>query len=119
MAALAVELQRVEEKLSLVQRELAAASAATKQDTDKAMADVRVLADDLAVVRKFVLQTAQLGWLNHEMALENASGVRKMAAASQELTASSARLEDTLRQISESVAGQLKELATRLDTHSG
>ena len=119
VAALAVELQRVEEKLSLVQRELAVASAATKQETDKAMADVRVLADDLAVVRKFVLQTAQLGWLNHEMALENAGGVRKMAAASQELTASSARVEDSLRQISESVAGQLKELATRLDTIQG
>jgi hypothetical protein len=119
VAALAAELQRVEEKLSLVQRELAAATAATKQDTDKAMADMRVLADDLAVVRKFVLQTAQLGWLNHEMVLENASGVRKMAAASQDLTASSARVEDSLRQISESVAGQLKELAARLDTIQG
>ena len=82
---------------ALVQRELAA----TKQDTDKA-----VLADSARhslriwpAVRKFMLQTAQLGWLNHELTVENASGIRKMAAASQELAASSARLEETLRQL--------------------
>ena len=80
---------------------------------------MRVLAEDLAVVRKFVLQTAQLGWLNHEMVVENSSSIRKMAAASQELTASSARVEEKLRQISENVAGQLKELAARLDSIQG
>ena len=77
------------------------------------------LSEDLAAARKFMLQTAQLGWLNHELNVENASGIRKMATASQELSASSARLEETMRQLSESLAGQLKELATRLDTIQG
>jgi hypothetical protein len=109
------ELRRLEERLGLVQRDLAA----TKQDTDKVLADMRALAEDLAAVRKFMLQTAQLGWLNHELVVENASGMRKMATASQELTATSAKLEDTLRQLSESLAGQLKELAARLDAIQG
>jgi hypothetical protein len=111
-ASLASELRRIEERLGVVQGELAG----TKQDTDKALA---ALAEDLAAVRKFMLQTAQLGWLNHELVVENASGVRKMATASQELTASSAKLEDTLRQLSESLASQLKELAARLDAIQG
>jgi hypothetical protein len=123
LAALETELRdadrRIEERLGVVQRELNESIAATKQDTDKALADTQtalsVLAEDLAAVRKFMLQTAQLGWLNHESNVENASGIRKMATASQELTASSARLEDTLRQLSESLASQLKELANRLD----
>ena len=114
-AALATDLRRLEERLGLVQRELAA----TKQDTDKALADMRALAEDLAAARKFMLQTAQLGWLNHELTLENTSGVRKMAATSQELAASSARLEDAMRQLSESLAGQLKGLAARLDAIQG
>jgi uncharacterized phage infection (PIP) family protein YhgE len=104
VAALASELRRIEERLGVV------------QDTDKALA---ALAEDLAAVRKFMLQTAQLGWLNHELVVENASGMRKMATASQELTASSAKLEDTLRQLSESLANQLKELAARLDAIQG
>lgn len=114
-AALAADLRRLEERLGTVQRELVA----SKLDTDKAVADLRALADDLAGVRKFMLQTAQLGWLSHELTLENASGVRRMAATSQELIASSARLEDSLRQLSESLAGQLKELAARLDGIQG
>ena len=115
VAALPTELRRIEGRFGLVQRELAA----TKQDTDKALADMRTLAEDLAAVRKFMLQTAQLGWLNHELNVENTSGMRRMAAASQELTASSARLEDTLRQLSESLGSQLKELAARLDAIQG
>ena len=114
-AALATDLRRLEERLGLVQGELAMA----KQDADKAVADMRALAEDLAAVRKFMLQTAQLGWLNNELTLENASGIRKMAATSQELSASAARLEETLRQLSESLAGQLKELAARLDAIQG
>ena len=101
--------------MSLVQRELAGA----KQDTDKAVAEMRALTDDLATVRKFMLQTAQLGWLNQEMATENTNGIRKIAAASQELAASSNRLEDSMRQLSESLSGQLKELAARLDSIQG
>jgi len=127
VAALETELRdarRTEERLSLVERELAESIAATKQETDKALAAARAdmqkelssLAEDLAAARKFMLQTAQLGWLNHELNVENASGIRKVATASQELTASSARLEDTMRQLSDSLASQLKELANRLDT---
>jgi hypothetical protein len=115
LQASVTELRRLEERLAVVQRELAA----TKQDTDKTVADLRALAEDLATVRKFTLQTAQLGWLSHELTVDNAGGIRKMAAASQELSASSARLEETLRQLSESVAGQLKELAARLDSIQG
>jgi hypothetical protein len=115
LQASVAELRRLEERLDLVQRELAA----TKTDTDKIVADMRALSEDLGAVRKFVLQTAQLGWLSHELTVENASGIRKMAAASQELSASSARLEETLRQLSENVAGQLKELAARLDSIKG
>ena len=39
-----------------------------------------------------------------------------MTTATQELTASSAKLEETVRQLSEGLSGQLKELAGRLDT---
>jgi hypothetical protein len=114
-ATLETDLRRLEERLGLVRRELVA----TQQDTAKAVADMRALAEDLTAVRKFMLQTAQLGWLSHELTQENATGIRRMAATSQELTASSARLEETLRQLSESVGGQLKELAARLDAIQG
>ena len=73
------------------------------------------LAGDLAAARKFMLQTAQLGSLNHEMNVANANGLRKVAAASQEVSANSAKLADTMRQLSENLASQLKELAARLD----
>ena len=131
VAALEAELRdahrRIEERLGIVQRELAESIAATKQEADASLAAARAemqtalssLAEDLAAVRKFMLQTAQLGWLNHELTVENASGIRKVATASQELSASSARLEETMRQLSESLAGQLKELANRLDTIQG
>jgi hypothetical protein len=115
--------RRIEERLGIVQRELAE----SKQEADASLAAARAdmqtalssLAEDLAAVRKFMLQTAQLGWLNHELNVENASGIRKVATASQELSASSARLEETMRQLSGSLAGQLKELANRLDTIQG
>ncbi len=126
LAALATELRdahrRIEEQLVVVQRELAESVAATKREAD-ARADMQTaltsLSEELATVRKFMLQTAQLGWLNHELNVENASGIGKVATASQELSASSERLEETLRQLSKSLAGQLKELANRLDTIQG
>ena len=55
------------------------------------------------------------GWCNHELNVENDTGIRKVVTASQKLAASSARVEETMRQLSGSLAGQLKELATRLD----
>ena len=60
-------------------------------------------------------QTAQLGSLNHEMNVANANGLRKIAAASQEVSANSAKLADTMRQLSDNLASQLKELTARLD----
>jgi hypothetical protein len=126
LAALGIDLRdahrRIEEQVAIVQRELAASMAATKQEA-AARADMQTaltsLSEELATVRKFMLQTAQLGWLNHELNVENASGIGKVATASQELSASSERLEETLRQLSKSLAGQLKDLANRLDTIQG
>ena len=83
------------------------------------MADMRALADDLTAVRKFMLQTAQLGWLSHELTVENAGGIRKMAATSQELSASSAKLEETLRQLSEMSPASSRSCAARLDSIQG
>jgi hypothetical protein len=131
LAALEADLRdahrRTEQRLDEVQRELAESITATKQETDRSLAAARAelqkglssLAEELDSARKFMLQTAQLGWLNHELNAENAGGIRKVAAASQELTANSARLADAMRQLSESLASQLKELANRLDTIQG
>ena len=128
VAALATELgdvsQRLEERLGIVRRELAESIITTTQKTDESLAaaraatqnELKALAEELAAQRKFMLQTAQLGWLNHELNIENASGIRKVATASQELTESTARLEDGLRRLSESLASQLLELAKRLET---
>lgn len=120
--ALRTSLAALETQVGIVQRELAESIAATKVEAD-ARADIQKaltsLSEDLAAVRKFMLQTAQLGWLNQELNVENASDIRKVAAASQELSASSARLEESLRQLSGSLAGQLKELTHRLETIHG
>jgi hypothetical protein len=117
----------IEDRLGSVERELRETIEASRREADAAQAAARAdvqralsaFADDLNGVRRLLLQTAQLGWLNHELAVENASGVRKVASASQELAASSARLEDTMRQLSDTLAGQLKELAVRLDNIQG
>ena len=131
VAALETELreahQRIEERFGLVQRELTDSITAAKQQADVTQAAARAdlqkalsaLSDDLAAARKFMLQTAQLGWLNHELTIENASGIRKVATASQELSASAAKLEETMRQLSETLAAQLKDLANRLDNIQG
>lgn len=116
--------RRTEDRLGIIQRELAESVAVTKQETDRSLAAATAdmqqalssLAKELAAARTFMLQTAQLGWLNHELNIENASGIRKVATASQELTATSARLAGTMQQVSETLASQLKELASRLDT---
>lgn len=126
LAALTTELRdahrRIEEQVAAVQRELASTIAATQQAAT-ARADMQTaltaLSEELATVRKFMLQTAQLGWLNHELTVENASGIGKVAIASQELSASSERMEETLRHLSKTLAGQLKDLAARLDTIQG
>jgi hypothetical protein len=129
LGALADEQRRTAEaratmtaQIDRLQDELAS-SVATKADMQKAIAAVREemqtatrsLAEDVAAARKFLLQTAQLGWLNHELNTENANGIRKVSTASQELVSNSARLADTIRQLSDNLASQLKELAERLD----
>jgi hypothetical protein len=126
LAAMATDLRdahrRVEEQLGVVQRDLANTIVTTERAAAARAAmqtALTALSEDLATVRKFMLQTAQLGWLNHELNVENASGIGKVAMASQELSASSERMEETLRQLSKTLAGQLKELAARLDTIQG
>lgn len=131
VASLQTELagthRNIEDRLGAVERELRETIETSRREADAAQAAARAdvqralgaFADDLNSVRRLLLQTAQLGWLNHELAVENAGGVRKVATASQELAASSARLEDTMRQLSDTLAGQLKELAARLDNIQG
>ena len=62
---------------------------------------------------------AEVEQLNHELNVENAGGIRRVATATQELSANSAKLADTMRQLSENLAGQLKDLASRLDAIQG
>jgi hypothetical protein len=63
-----------------------------------------------------MLQTAQLGWLNHELTVENASGIRRATATSQELSSNASKLADSIRQLSDNLANELKELGTRLES---
>ena len=115
--------RRIEERLAAIQKEVSEAVAASGRETDAALAAARAevqkslssFSDDLAAVRQFLLQTAQLGWLNHEMNMENAGGIRRVTTASQELSASAAKLQETMRQLSETLAQQLKELTGRLE----
>ena len=62
----------------------------------------------MATARKFMLQIAQLSYLNQEMNAENASVLKKAAAASQESAASSAKLAESMRQLSDHLAAQLR-----------
>jgi len=115
--------RRIEERLSIVQSELAESKREADASLTGARADMQAalssLAEDLAAARKFMLQTAQLGSLDHELNVETETGLRTVATASQELSASSARLEEIMRELPERLAGQLKELANRLDTIQG
>jgi G:T/U-mismatch repair DNA glycosylase len=120
----AAKLDTVTSQITDMERRVADALEAARQDTDRKIATTRedlekslnALADDLAEARKFMLRTAQLGWLNHELNVENANGVRRASAASQELAATAARLADTMRQLSESLSSQLRQLADQLDS---
>jgi hypothetical protein len=115
--------QRTAERLRETQRELAEALAAAKQEADRALvaasADtqraIRAVADDLAAARAFMLQTAQLGWLTHDLAVENARTMQRVEAASQSLAATSARLAAAMQQLSEGLPRQLKELVERIE----
>jgi len=112
LAALDTELGKLSDSVVATRRETQASIATAREDMQKAL---NSLAEDLAVARKFMLQTAQVAGLNQEMNVENANGIRKLSAASQQVSANSAKLADTMRQLSDSLANQLKELAARLD----
>ena len=116
LAALDTELRKLSDSVVAVRQETQTSIATTREATQKALDS---LAEDLAAARKFMLQTAELGRLDHEMNVENAKGIQKLAAASlaasQEVSRNSANLADTMRQLSESLASQLAELAGRLD----
>ena len=112
LAGLDTELRALSESLVATRQETQTSIATVRDDLQKAL---DVLAADLAAARKLMLQNAQLGALNQEMNVENANGIRKLSAASQQVSANAAKLADTMRQLSDSLAGQLKELAARLD----
>jgi hypothetical protein len=119
--------RRIDERLAALQGEISESIAATKKETDASVAAARAdmqkalksASEDIESVRKFMLQTAQLGWLNNELNMENAAGIKKLATASQELSATAARLQSSMTQVSEHLGAQLKELANRLDALQG
>jgi hypothetical protein len=127
LRALEAEVQasdrRAEERIAEIRREAAASRAAAKEETDRALAaasadtqrGLRALADDVAAVRAFALQTAQLGWLTHELSTDTARGIRRLEASSQALNASAAQLATSIQQLSDALARQLKELGDRLE----
>ena len=106
------QLLALSDGIATARREAQDSIAANRQETQKALDG---LAEDVATARKFMLQVAQLGYLNQEMNAENSSVLKKAAAASQESAGSSAKLAESMRQLSDHLAAQLKELGTRLD----
>ena len=112
LAALDSELRKLSDSVVATRGETQTSIATAKEDMQKALDS---LAEDLAAARKFMLQTAELGRLNQEMNVENTNAIRKLSAASQQVSANSAKFADTMRQLSDSLENQLKELAARLD----
>lgn len=116
LAALDTELRTLSDSVVAIRQETRTSIATAGDDTQKALDS---LAEDLAAARKFMVQTAELGRVDHEMNVENAKGIQKLAAtslaASQEVSRNSATLADTMRQLSESLTSQLETIAARLD----
>ena len=83
LAALDTELRKLSDSVVAIRQETRTSIATAREDTQKALDS---LAEDLAAARKFMLQTAELGRLDHEMNVENAKGIQKLAAASQEVS---------------------------------
>ena len=99
-AELRTELARIGERIDAVRRESAESVRAVEQKSEASIAEARAelqaelqravtslgaLADELAAARRFMLQTAQLGWLNHELHRRRtraASGARRPPARS-------------------------------------
>jgi len=112
LAGLDGELRKLSDALAATRRDTQASLDASRHEQQKAL---DALTEELAAARKFMLQVAQLGYLNQDMNAENASVLKKAAAASQESSANSAKLAESMRQLSEHLAAQLKDLAARLD----
>lgn len=112
LASLDAELRSLSDAVAAARRDAQTSIDASRQETRKALDG---LAEDVSTTRKFMLQIAQLSYLNQEMNAENASVLKKAAAASQESAASSAKIAESMRQLSDHLAAQLKELASRLD----
>lgn len=106
------ELRRLSESIAAVRRETQTSIASSREEVQKSL---DAIAEDLAAARKFMLQTAQLGWLDHELTAENANTLRKLTATSQELTTTSTKLTETIQHLSDTLNRQLKDLAARLD----
>ena len=112
LASLDAELRTLSDALAAARRDAQASLDASRQETQKALDG---LAEDVSTTRKFLLQIAQLAYLNQEMNADNAGVLKKAAAASQESALNSARLAESMRQLSDHLAAQLKDLASRLD----
>jgi len=112
LAGLDAELRTLSDAIGAAKQEAQTSVEANRRETRKAL---DALAEDVATARKFMLQVAQLGYLNQEMNAENAGVLKKAAAASQESATSSAKLAESMRQLSDHLATQLKELGARLD----
>ncbi|HEY7249995.1 MAG TPA: hypothetical protein VIG37_05835 [Methylomirabilota bacterium] len=112
LVAIDAEMRKLSDSIAATRQEAQASLASARQDAQKSLDE---LADDLAAARKFMLQTAQLGWLDHELVAENANALRKLNATSQDLTATSTRLAETIQHLSDTLNRQLKDLAARLD----
>ena len=112
LASLDAELRTLSDALAAARRDARASLDASRQETQKALDG---LAEDVSTTRKFLLQIAQLAYLNQEMNADNAGVLKKAAAASQESALNSARLAESMRQLSDHLAAQLKDLASRLD----
>jgi hypothetical protein len=112
LAATDAELRRLSDSIEATRQDAQSSIRAAREDVQKSL---DALTADLAAARKFMLQTAQLGWLDHELAIENASTLRKLAGSSQELTTTSTKLAETIQHLSDTLTRQLKELTARLD----
>ncbi|HEY7038504.1 MAG TPA: hypothetical protein VID28_06630 [Methylomirabilota bacterium] len=112
LAATDAELRKLSDSIAAVRQDTQTSIASAREDLQKSL---DALAADLAAARKFMLQTAQLGWLDHELTTENATTIRKLAATSQDVTATSTKLTETIQHLSDTLTRQLKDLGARLD----
>src|SRR6185295_20170704 len=95
LSGLDAELRTLTDAIAAARQEAQTSIDANRRETQKALDG---LTEDVATARKFMLQVAQLGYLNQEMNAENAGVLKKAAAASQESAAGSAKVAESMRQ---------------------